>query len=76
MPHQDFLNLTKKERRQLPDSKYMKISHDGHSELTVSYWQANPLTIAPNVILTILECLAPYTTKLSTIRIVLFARQL
>ena len=40
MPHQDFVNLTKEERRQLPHSKDMKISHDGHPELTVGYWQA------------------------------------
>jgi hypothetical protein len=41
MPHQDFVHLTKEERRQLPHSKDMKISHDGYPELTVGYWQAN-----------------------------------
>lgn len=38
MPHQEFGNLTKYERRQLPHSKDMKISCEGHPKLTGGYW--------------------------------------
>jgi hypothetical protein len=38
MPHQEFVGLSKEERRQLPDSKDMKINHEGYPELDVGFW--------------------------------------
>jgi len=40
MPHQDFVDLTKEERRQLPHSNDIKLNYEGHQELTVGYWQS------------------------------------
>ena len=40
MPHQEFVGLTKEERRALPHSNDMKIIHEGRPELTVSFWQS------------------------------------
>ena len=40
MPHQEFVGLTKEERRALPDSNDMKIIHEGRPELEVGFWQS------------------------------------
>lgn len=40
MPHQEFSNLTKKERRQLPHINDMKITCEKCPELTVGFYQA------------------------------------
>jgi hypothetical protein len=40
MPHQEFVGLTTEERRQLPDSKDIKLNYEGHLELNVSFWQS------------------------------------
>ena len=39
MPHQEFVGLTKEERRQLPHTNDMKISHEGRPELDVGFYQ-------------------------------------
>ena len=40
MPHQEFVELTKKERRALPHNNDMKIIHEGRPELEVGFWQS------------------------------------
>ena len=40
MPHQEFVGLTKEERRALPHSNDMKIIHEGRPELEVGFWQS------------------------------------
>jgi len=40
MPHQNFVDLTKEEKRQLPDSNDIKLNYEGHPDLTVGYWQS------------------------------------
>ena len=40
MPHQEFVGLTKEERRALPDSNDMTIIHEGRPELEVGFWQS------------------------------------
>jgi hypothetical protein len=40
MPHQEFVGLTKEERRALPHSNDMKIMHEGRPELEVGFWQS------------------------------------
>eukprot|EP00978_Attheya_sp_CCMP212_P049092 scaffold615194_cov1431-Attheya_sp.AAC.1 len=40
MPHQEFVGLTKEERRALPHSNDMKIIHEGRPELVVGFWQS------------------------------------
>lgn len=40
MPHQDFVALSKEERRQLPHTNDMKINHEGYPELEVGFWQS------------------------------------
>lgn len=40
MPHEEFVALTKEERRALPHSNDMKIIHEGRPELEVGFWQS------------------------------------
>lgn len=40
MPHQEFVGLTKEERRQLPHTNDMTINHEGYPELGVGFWQS------------------------------------
>ena len=40
MPHEEFVGLTKEERRALPHSNDMKIIHEGRPELEVGFWQS------------------------------------
>ena len=40
MPHQEFVGLTKEERRQLPHPNDMIINHEGYPELGVGFWQS------------------------------------
>jgi hypothetical protein len=40
MPHEEFVGLTKEERRALPHSNDMTIIHEGHPELEVGFWQS------------------------------------
>jgi hypothetical protein len=40
MPHQEFVGLTKEERRELPHPMDMKIKHEGRSELDLGFWQS------------------------------------
>ena len=40
MPHQEFSNLTKEERRALPHSNDMKITCEGYPELHVGFYQS------------------------------------
>ena len=40
MPHQEFVDLTKEERRALPHSNDMRINHEGHPKLEVGFWQS------------------------------------
>jgi hypothetical protein len=40
MPHEEFVGLTKEERRALPHSNDMKIIHEGRPELVVGFWQS------------------------------------
>jgi len=37
MPHQEFVGLTKEERRQLPHTNDMKLNYEGHPELNVGF---------------------------------------
>ena len=60
MPHDEFVALTKEQRRALPHSKDMKIIHEGRPELEVGFWQSKfkvgdhgaihdlPYTVKPN----------------------------
>jgi hypothetical protein len=41
MPHQEFVNLTKEQRRQISHSNDIKIKSPSHAELNIRYWQAN-----------------------------------
>lgn len=41
MPHQDFVALSKEERRQLPHSNDIKLNYEGHQALNVDFWQSN-----------------------------------
>ena len=40
MPHQEFVGLTKEERRTLPHNNDMKIIHEGRPELRLGFWQS------------------------------------
>ena len=40
MPHEEFVGLTKEERRALPHSNDMKITHEGRPELEVGFYQS------------------------------------
>lgn len=40
MSHQEFVDLTKKEKRQLPHTNYIKLNYEGQPTLTVGYWQS------------------------------------
>lgn len=40
MPHQEFSNLTKEKRRQLPHSNDMRMNCEGYPELTVGFYQS------------------------------------
>lgn len=40
MPHEEFVGLTKEQRRALPHSNDMTIIHEGRPELEVGFWQA------------------------------------
>jgi hypothetical protein len=40
MPYEEFVGLTKEERRALPHSNDMTIIHEGRSELEVGFWQS------------------------------------
>ncbi len=40
MPHEEFVGLTKEERRALPHSNDMKIIDEGRPELEVGFWQS------------------------------------
>jgi len=40
MPHEEFVGLTKEERRALPNNNDMKIIHEGRPELEVGFWQS------------------------------------
>ncbi len=40
VPHQEFVSLSKGQRRQLPHPNDMKINHEGYPELEVGFWQS------------------------------------
>ena len=40
MPHQEFVGLTKEERRQLPHPNDMTTNHEGYPKLEVGFWQS------------------------------------
>lgn len=40
MPHEEFTGLTKEERRALPHCNDTTITHEGHPDLGVGFWQA------------------------------------
>lgn len=40
MPHEQFVGLTKEERRALPNSNDMTIIHEGRPKLEVGFWQS------------------------------------
>ena len=40
MPHQEFTDLTKEERRQLPHHHDKIIDVEGHQRLRVGFWQS------------------------------------
>ena len=40
MPHQEFVDLTPQERRNLPHANDKRITHEGRPELVVGFWQA------------------------------------
>ena len=66
MPHQEFVGLTKEERRQVPHHHDKIIHVEGHSRLRVGFWQSD-FKVKDHAEVHGLEC-----TKENTIKFIQF----